>query len=85
MGVVKKENCALDNKSIRILNRIDKYLKDKRILNCEKLFENDSYVQKVRVASSKEILVSRTYAHLSIQYKELVVHYNIKFETIYLC
>jgi hypothetical protein len=57
MGVVKQIPTKLDNKSIRILNRIDKHLKDKKIPSCEKLFENDSYVQKVRVASRKEINV----------------------------
>jgi hypothetical protein len=55
MGVIKKVNTALDNKSVRIIGRLSRYCNDNNT-TLEELFKNDLYSQQIRV-KDKEITV----------------------------
>ena len=56
MGVLKKET-KLDNKSLRILNRLNKYLQINNITNFEKFLEEGIYEQTLKVKGSEFIKV----------------------------
>jgi len=48
MGVLKKQ-FILDNKSIRIMYRLNNYIKENKISSFEKLLKSDIYSQTVRI------------------------------------
>lgn len=56
MGIIKKET-NLDNKSVRIVNRLGKYLVDKQIYEVEKLIGKDIFTQTVRVKGKEDLKV----------------------------
>jgi hypothetical protein len=57
MGIIKKETTTINNKSIRIINRLKKYLAINKITDIEKLLGWHIYEQTIRV-KNKEIKVS---------------------------
>ncbi len=57
MGVVQKTKVTLDNKSVRIVNRLGKYLVEKSIYDIESLIKNDIFNQTVRVKGKEDMKV----------------------------
>lgn len=53
MGIIKKESITLDNKSIRIMNRLKKYLMMNKITDIEKLLGSHTYEQTIRVKNQE--------------------------------
>ena len=53
MGIIKKEPTTLDNKSIRIINRLKKYLTMNKITDLEKLLGSHMYEQTIRVKNQE--------------------------------
>ena len=59
MGIIKRVT-KLDNKSLRILNRLNKYLSINNITDIEKFFEEGLYEQTLKVKGTEYIKVSIT-------------------------
>ena len=57
MGILKANENQLDNKSIRILNRMTEYLRANN-LTLKQMLKADIYVQTVRVQGKKDVDVS---------------------------
>lgn len=57
MGVILKTNITLDNKSVRIITRLGKYLIENKINDIEKLISKDIFTQLIRVKGKEDMKV----------------------------